>query len=59
MALLRSLLRNQVGLNPGSLQPGKSPFFYKGLPPVCQELHVWHKPCRVSLFKSPLPAGLF
>lgn len=58
-ALLPSLLGNQVGANPGSSQPGKSPFLSRGLLPVSWELHVWHEPHRVSLFKSPLPAGLF
>lgn len=52
MALLSSLVENQIDLNPGSSQPSKSSFSYGVLSPCVRNCKSWHEPCCGLLFIS-------
>lgn len=52
MALLSSLVENQIDLDPGSSHPNKSPFSYRALSPCVRNCISWHEPRCVLLFIS-------
>lgn len=52
MALLSSLVENQIDLYLGFSQPTKSPFTYRVLSPYVRNYISWHKPCYVLFIST-------